>query len=155
MEELAEQASPGNELQMITADPADLCIAALEDVRAELASAREAQQIGAEKLQADQAEEALQDVRVALTAWQQCQQAVAQTSQLLNISLEEMVVNDRPVPEIIESLADRLTATREQLVAADWLALADSLAYEMDTAAAEWEQLLDVLLKRVEQKRQP
>lgn len=154
MDELADQEEAGEEVQLITADPAELCLDALRDVRGRLAQAREAQQQAAQKLQADQADAALQDVAAALTAWQQSQQAVAQSAQLLNITLEQLSVGERPVPQIIEELADRLTATREQLVGGDWLGLADSLAYEMDEAAEEWDALLGVMIARVEEKRQ-
>jgi hypothetical protein len=96
----------------------------------------------------------MEHVRTVLTRWQQAQQAIRDTAALLGLPLDQMNLGDRPLTELVNELSEILSRAREQLMASDWLGLADTLGYELDDAAALWMDLLDTLADRIERLRQ-
>jgi len=134
-----------DEVQLITADPVDLALNTLEEITEALAGAREAQQIAAEKLRDDETGAALEHVRSALLVWQQAQQTVEQVADLLAIPLNDLLVDERPVTEVVDELVETLTRARDELLNGDWLGLADTLGFELDEAAEQWAGILKML----------
>lgn len=147
-----DEALAGDELQLITADPADLARQTLMDVSDALAANAEPQQRAAELLRDDQPDAALAQVRDALAVWAQAQQSVLDSARLLQIDLDALTVDDQRVAQIVEGLAEHLRRIREQLLAADWLGLADTLAYELDDSIGTWQRLIDRLAEQIDQR---
>lgn len=141
------------EVRLISADPHDLAQQALEDVGEMLGQVRALQQRAAEAMQADEPTDALDQVSQALDIWRHAQLSVQQSARLLQLPLDQMTVNERPVPHIINDLAGQLTQVRDQVGNADWLGLADTLGYEMDQTAETWSAMLTELRERIEGMR--
>lgn len=149
LDDLLDRSAEAEEVQLVTADPFELAQTTLEDVKESLGLARDAQQQAAEGLNADDAAAALEHVRTALGVWQRAQLAVQQTARLIGLPLDEMTVGGRPLPEVIDGLAQQLAVIRDQLISSDWIGLADTLGHEMDDTAATWEEMLDAIMERI------
>ncbi len=149
LEQLITQPLTAQEVQLITADNRTLAEQTLADVGDALRSLADHQQKAAELLQSDQPGEAMEPIKHALAIWQQVQQSVLQTSQLMAIDLQTVSVGDRAATALIGALAEQLRAIRDQMVNQDWVALADSLAYELGDVVADWHELIGSLREQV------
>ncbi|MDH3583494.1 MAG: hypothetical protein OER86_04695, partial [Phycisphaerae bacterium] len=138
LDEVQNRPLDAEEVQLVTAEPYALARTALLEVQDTLPAAREAQQEAAELLTADDTETALQHVQVALGVWQQAQMSVQNATGLLEMPLDDITVDDQAVSRIIEQLAEQLRQLREQLLASDWLGLADTLGYELEETVGRW-----------------
>ncbi len=141
------------ELQLITADPYELTMQTLGDVKSVLNDALGLQKKAAGLLRADTAGEALDSVRDALAIWTQVQQSVSNSAAMVDVSLDELMVNDRAASKIVRELADLLGELREQLTSNDWIGLADTLEYPFTEAVDVWRELIDVLRSSIEKGR--
>lgn len=144
-----DQALGDRELQLLTAEPRELARQTLLEVRDALIATSDDQQQAAELLQADRNLEALQHVRQALGVWQQTQQSVLHSAQLLGIQLDNLIVQDQPVGTLVTALTDHLMRVRQQLLAKDWLGLADTLSYEMNDAVTTWTAVIDAICQQI------
>ncbi|MHB1155959.1 MAG: hypothetical protein ACYC26_03865 [Phycisphaerales bacterium] len=149
LEAAHDQQVGDRELQLTTAEPKELARQTLLEMREALAATADDQQRAAELLQADQNTGALQHVRQALGVWQQTQQSVLHSAQLLGIRLDDITVRDQPVAQLVAALTDHLMLVRQQLLAGDWLGLADTLSYEMNDAVATWTAVIDALCEKI------
>ncbi len=147
LDELTAQPPAGEELQLITADPIELCTMTLSQVRTALEHNRTIARHAAELLSADEPAQAMDLIRQCLTVWQQAEQAVRTSAQVAGVSLDDITIDGaEPIPD----LARKLEQVREQLQASDWVGLSDTLAFELDDSANQWTQLIDALLGRIE-----
>jgi hypothetical protein len=141
-----------DELRLYSADPVELAVEVLHQVRAQLDDARQAQQEAADLFQRDQAGQALQRVTASLSVWQQAQQAVLQTTQMVGLDLDQQVFEGHPVGSIIQSLLGQLMQVRDLLTAHDTVGLADALAYEWPETVDRWQRLVSQLIQWIEQR---
>jgi len=153
LEDRHEQTIEADEVQLITAEPFELARQTLLDVKEALAGVREDQQQAAALLQEDKPAEALAAVREALQVWQQAQQTVLHAGRLIGLDLDQLEVDGKAVPAIIEALADQLKAVRDQLLANDWVALADTLAYELDETIDTWAAMIDRICELILERK--
>ena len=141
------------EVQLITADPIELAHQTLAAAQGALDAARLNQEQAAELLQADDTKAAMAEVRSAITTWQQVQQTVLVVTQMLEVSLEDLTVGDQTGVDIAQQLVGQLEQVREHLESADWLGLADMLAYDLAEATGTWTQLLEALMDVADRSR--
>jgi hypothetical protein len=142
----------GREVRLYTADPAELAVSTLRQVRQRLTEAEQIQKQAAELLQQDQPSEALQQVSAAVEVWLQTQQAVQHSAELLQLDLNEMTVDGAAVSAIVQQLADQLHQLKDTLNDGDTVGLADALAYEWPETVQQWDRLVQTLIERIEQQ---
>ena len=147
-EELIESA----ELRLYSADPNELALSTLEQVRHRLDEAREAQQQAAEQLQGDRLVDAMGHVSRMVEVWQQTHQAVQQSAALVGGGPEEQPFWQDDVARLVQDLTEQLRELRDLLKASDTVGLADALAYEWPETAGRWEHAIDELIAVIEQK---
>ena len=140
----------GEEVHLITADPRELARQALSDLSRALQANADKQRHAAALLRDDQAPQALDEVRESLNVWSQAQQAILQSAQLLSLPLDDWQVDGRSIPQIVEELAEQLRAVREQLIATDWVGLADSMEYELVDSIETWTRMVEEVMRRIE-----
>lgn len=140
------------EVQFVTANPADLVGEALLSAAAMLEDIRSTQREAADLLTTDEPAKALEHIRAALQAWQHAQQSVQQSAALLRIDLDTLSVNGRQVAAVIDELAAKLHAIHQQIVSRDWVGLSDSIGYDLDACAQTWVELLNMLRRQVTRK---
>lgn len=153
LDQLHDQPIEAQELALITANPMELARQTMLDVIEALVATRDHQKQAADLLRSDNPGDALEYVREALTVWSQVQQSVLQSVRLLGLPLDEQKVGEQDAIEMVQLLAEQLRAVREQLVASDWLGLADTLEYELEEQAANWTQLINQLCDLIKQRK--
>jgi len=150
-EQLEQQATvepTAEEVQFITAAPAQLAREALHEVADALNRAVEQQQQAAEALQQDRTQEAMDPLREVIRIWSQTQQAVVQSAALLGVDLDAMSLDADTPPDLIAATGEHLRAVRDQMQQQDWLALADTLGYDLAELVPRWHALLEALGQR-------
>lgn len=140
------------ELRLYSADPHELAVTTLQQVKAHLDQARQAQLQAAELFQQDKQAQALEQVIHVIEVWQQVQQAVLHSVQLLRIDVDEKQVDGQTVVELTDSLIKQLKGLHELLTSVDTVGLADVLAYEWPQTADRWERLIVELIGWIEQQ---
>ncbi|MEE9211724.1 MAG: hypothetical protein V3U29_03625, partial [Phycisphaeraceae bacterium] len=143
-----------HELRLYSVEPAQLGVAALEQVREALDRARQNQTQAAELLQQDQPVEAMNQINQAFDIWLQAQQAVMQSARLAGLELDEVRVDDRPLTDLTDALIDQLKSMRDLLAASDTVALADALAYEWPETIDQWQAAIGRVIEAIEKKCQ-
>ena len=138
------------ELRLYSANPAEVAVETLEQVRYRLASVRQTQADAADMLQQDRSAEALQKVAESVEGWMQTQQAISMAASLTGISLEQLNVDGQPVSDITNNLVAALTNMKDLLAAGDTVAMADALAYEWPEYVDTWDRLVERLIDKLE-----
>ncbi len=145
-EQLEATLASDDELQLASADPAELGVDALGQARVQLAQLGELQQQASEKLQADHAGEALKLVGEAVQHWIQIASAVTQVAQLTSMDLDGLHIDGpaghEPASAVITGLGGSLTELRDLIGSGDTTALADALGYEWPALIDRWDALL-------------
>ncbi|MCX5660419.1 MAG: hypothetical protein NTW19_11950 [Planctomycetota bacterium] len=134
------------ELRLITAEPRELALAALQQVRGRLDDARDRQSAAADLLQKDRPTEAVKEIGLAMEAWQETQQAISFANALLDIDLTQREFEGAPASEVTNGLIDRLKSLRDLIEGRDTVGLADSLQYEWSETAEQWQRLIDQMV---------
>jgi len=140
------------ELRLYSANPHELSVTTLQQVKAHLDQARQGQLQAAELFQQDKQAQALEQVIHVIEVWQQVQQAVLHSIQLLRINVDEKQVDGQTVVELTDSLIEQLKGLHELLTTVDTVGLADVLAYEWPQTADRWERLIAELISWIEQQ---
>lgn len=151
-EDLEKQRSTGGaptRLNLQSADPRDLVIEALEQVREGLSEAQRHQVEAAESLQRDDAAQAMDKIRVAVDRWQDLQRVVVQTGSLVRRDIGAIRVADGSVEDAVVALADRLRDLSALLTTGDTVALADELMYVWPGICEQWERTLEAIITEV------
>ncbi|MEM9346989.1 MAG: hypothetical protein AAGB26_10275 [Planctomycetota bacterium] len=140
----------GSDIRVYSAKPSELVVGILEDIRTQLAASQQQQQQAAELLQQDDPAKAMDLVKQSIDGWLQAQQAVGQSSQLLQLDLQAITVEDQPVIERMNELITALTELKDIVVANDFVALADALQYEWPDITERWDTALGAIIQHVE-----
>lgn len=146
-----DQPTPAaSDIRVYSAKPAALVVGVLEDVRTGLAAAQEMQQQAAELLQQDDPAKAMDLVKQSIDGWLQAQQAVGQSAQLLQLDLEAIRIDEQSVLERMNELIASLTELKDNVVANDFVTLADALQYEWPEITQRWDAAIGAIVKHVE-----
>jgi hypothetical protein len=137
----------GDEVRIVSIQPAALVRATLLDAGHALRGAGEAQMACAHHLQSGRIDAGLKELSGVVDTWQAVREALDNGASLLGLPLDRLTAPDADVSlaAVIASLASRLEEIRRHLAAQDWSALADVLAYDMEGDAASWADLLDTV----------
>lgn len=122
----------------------------LREVADDLAIARDGLAEIAQYIQAGQSDAAMGGFCGFLDTWRNAQQAMGQCSGLLGRDFSPEVIDDRPVGEYVEELANSLREMRDAFVARDTILLTDLIEYEMPELCQTWRGLLTELADRVD-----
>ncbi len=141
------------EVRLVTADPTELTLTTLNEVRGGLQSIRDEQERAAELFQKDQSAEALKLVGNVLQSWLHVQEAVLHSARLAQIDLDALDVDGIPVREMTDSLLRQFEQFKEQLTHNDLFAIADALAYEWTGSIDQWDRLLEEMIRIIEERK--
>lgn len=137
------------EVRLTSADPRDLAVETLDQVRGRLNEASQAQAEAAELFQQDKTVDALNRVGKSIEAWLQVQQAVLHSAVLLHINLDEVMVDGEPAHVLTTASLEQLQDIKTFIQANDTVSLADALAYEWPETASKWHALIDTLIDTI------
>ncbi len=139
------------ELRLYSADPQELAVITLEQVREKLNDARQAQAQAADLLQRDEPDRAMQEVGRVIEVWQQAQQAVLGSSRLLGMTLDDKEVDGQSIHELAAALIEKLKELTRLLTTRDTVGLADTLAYEWPQTVDTWDRFIGSLVRWIQQ----
>lgn len=150
LEENLGMAVGQKELRLYSADPQELAVLTLQQVRQKLEDTGEAQTQAAQLLQEDRQDEAMRQVGRAIEGWQQTQQAALYSAQLLQMDLDDKRVDGQTITELVGQLIEQLRVLRDLLSSGDTVGLADVLAYEWPQTVDTWDQLIGQFIGWIE-----
>ncbi len=139
-----EQAT-ATEVQIITAEPAELVTETFAEAAWALSDAGKLQEEAAQLIQAGQPRDAMDKLRDAVSIWLSVQEAVAKGSKLVGLDLDSVTLDGVSARLCIERLTEQLRMIRSALQANDPVGLSDTLLYEMPEVVDEWRRLLEQL----------
>jgi hypothetical protein len=138
------------EVRMVSADPRALAVSTLYQVRDLLPKATQLHEQAAEFLQQDNPSEALKLLAEVIEVWLQTQEAVLGSAGVVGLSLDAVKVDDVPMSDFTDELIKMLQGLKDLIVAGDTVALADTLAYEWPPIVDRWDELIGVLVEKIE-----
>ena len=139
----------GQEVQLISADPSDLALSTLREVRQLLEEAKKNFHAAAKAFQTDEGATGMSRLGKAMDIWHQLPTAILHSAGLLNINLDELPP-ELSIQAASQGLANQLRLLRESVQANDTVTLADALAYEWPHTADLWDRILVALINRIE-----
>lgn len=140
-----------DEVRLQSAEPTELVAGTFANAAEALLQAEDFQKDAAEKIQTGQTTEAMQQLKEAISIWMSVRQAIDQGSQLMDLNLDEIVVDDVPIKDSIEQLNEQLRLLRDALNDGDLVGVSDTLLYEQPETVRRWRSILTDLQQRVQE----
>ncbi len=134
-------------LNLITANPRELVVDTLGEIHRMLQVAGEQQNEAADYLQRDDQRSALERIGESMTIWQQTERAVRESAQIMEVSLDDLVIDAFTFSELTADLIERLSGLRDLLTANDFVAVADTLQYEWPDVTMRWQKAIEKLME--------
>lgn len=141
------------EVRLTTADPKDLAVTTLLQVRQALPQAGGLHEKAAELLQADKAGEALEYIGAAIEVWMQAQEAVLGSAGVVGLGLDDVTVDGEPMTAFTDELIEQLHGLKDLIAAGDTVALADAMAYEWPPIVHRWDKLIETLIDVIQKSK--
>lgn len=140
-------------LQLITADPFDVVMETAQQASTALDRVISLQVESAEQIQAGNVAEALTPLLEALQIWEQIQRTVDIGAEMAHLDLAAIRNEDEAFDEAIVTLTRELSEMKRALKDQDFVALSDSLAYEMGPIVEQWRGLLGKFATLIAEER--
>lgn len=139
---------PDAEIRLTSAEPRFLVAETFQQAAELLDDIKAAQDESARLLQSGELNEALAPLSQALGSWADVGDAFDRSASLLQTPADQLAP-DHDVDKIVSALARNLDEIKRCLGQQDWSALADVLAYELDSRVEQWQQMLDAASKHI------
>ncbi|HSI35889.1 MAG TPA: hypothetical protein VK986_20070 [Tepidisphaeraceae bacterium] len=121
-----------------TADPRQLAGNVLKEVEAQLAEADRLRAEASELILKSQNQKAMEKLSGCFTTWQHAQESVLKTAQLVRLDLQDVIVDGRPLSEMVGEFAGQLRSIKVALENRDFVGLNDILTYEAAETSDRW-----------------
>jgi hypothetical protein len=80
----------------------------------------------------------MEKLRGCFSTWQHAQESVLKVAQLLRIDLAKILVDGRPFVQVLGEFAQQLKLIKSALENRDFVALIDTLVYEVADNSSNW-----------------
>lgn len=151
-DDLAHADLTGCELRLVSAEPARLVLEAWDGAREAIQGLSQLHEQVAERIDTGRIAEALEMLQEALDGWEQVRRTVEDGCALSGLDLDAVRADNDDADRAIHDLAQRLRDVREAVRGGDWVALGDSLRYDMEETASRWMGLLEELSARLRRR---
>jgi hypothetical protein len=151
---MEEAADKYETLEFETGSPWDLATGALEGAGALFGETRGLMTEVVELLNQGQTTRAMDLLANCLQVWHQASESVRRTSQLIGLDLDGVTVAGEPVAGLFSKLGEQLNGVKEALEGRDYVLLSDIVQYELPATTEQWQQMIQVILSRIETNRQ-
>jgi len=128
----------GHTLFIETTEPKVMAMDVLEEVEAQLSEADRLTGDAVKYLRDNQNLKAMEKLRGCFSTWQHAQESVLKVAQLLRIDLAKILVDGRPFVQVLGEFAGQLKLIKSALENRDFVALVDTLVYEVADSGANW-----------------
>ena len=142
----------GDELRMVTADPCELAVDVLGQIRGTISEIMGLQQEAADLLQQDDTSAAFEKLGQLISNWLNVQQAISQSTSLVGLKLDDIEVEGSPVSDLTNELLEQLRTLKELIEGKDMITLADVLEYEWPEVSEKWDKLAANLSEKMKLK---
>jgi len=149
-EMLAQPIERFDKLELVTQPLGPLVAGTLAETRERFAEADASRTQIAELLNQGRWEPAFQQLQHLFSTWRDVQKAVLMAAQALNVALDDLNAEGRPVAEVFDKFKKLLADLKEAMIARDLVLVADILQYEFEDSVRSWQSLLDQLHARAE-----
>jgi hypothetical protein len=144
-EENMESLPPITDLHFTTADTATLVSDTIETAIESIELLKADQQAGAVQLREGDMENSMQTLRAIMEGWQAMRDIVDQITQITDLDINTLTIDQQPATEIINKLSKSLEDVRETLKNEDWSLLGDVIEYDLNELADQWSTLLSTM----------
>jgi len=144
------QAISGHTIFIETTEPRRIALDVLDEIERQMDAAEQSRELAIDHLSANEPSKALQKLSGCFTTWHAAQEAISKVAQLLRVDLDLVRVEDVTLAESLTSFAGQLKSIRESVEARDYVALADTLQYEIGQTVSQWRDALTQLRAIVE-----
>lgn len=141
-----------SELRITTTDPVAFLIETLHTARETISLVRQDQGTAADHLRTGQLEPAIESLTAVLTGWQALRDVVEQSAALADIDLSTLELKGTSADACVTRLGQTLSEIRDNLSRQDWSSLGDSIEYDLDEHAQQWDAMLQSMAQRIEQR---
>ena len=149
-EVLPQPLSRYGRVDLISACPREVVVAALRDVRTTLEETFVGVKSSAEALAAGHVSNAMQSLSECLSVWGRAHCSVMESCSLLGLRLDDMEIDGRPIVDWLVGLSDKLRGIKGAIEARDHVLLGDMLRYEMEETLDAWDRTIEGLIRHVE-----
>jgi len=136
-------------IEVETADAKTLCIATLEEAGRHIQPVVDESLRISELIDAGRSEESLSRIIPCLEVWGTLIAAVQKVAVLLELDLNEVVTEEATLAEVVSRLAEVLRSLKANIDAHDFVAVRDSMKYEMPEVAGKLDRQLEALSSAV------
>jgi hypothetical protein len=128
----------GHTLFIETTEPRKMALDVLQQVEQQLNEADRLTADAVQLLRDNQNLKAMEKLRGCFSTWQHAQESVLKVAQLLRIDLSKILVDGRPFIKVLGEFAEQLRLIKTALENRDFVALIDTLVYEVAENGAHW-----------------
>lgn len=139
------------EIRLRSIDRRELVSTTLGDAADALSRIDEGQRAAAELLQSGDVAGGMGRLAECLHLWLMVQEAVDMSLRTMDLRLDAVEHEGRPVSECIDELQEKLRGVRDALAGRDTVALADTLLYELPAVIEWWRAVLGTVQRTVRQ----
>ena len=139
----------GHHVFIETADPREMALEVLRQVESQLGEADRIKSEAAKLLQTNQHSKAMEKLSGCFTIWLHAQESISGTAQLLKVNLDQIIVQGRPLTDLIAQFREQLKQIRSSLENRDFVTLTDVLIYETEQTSIEWREAIKAMRQLV------
>jgi hypothetical protein len=140
----------GHTIYIETAEPRAMALDVLEQVEKQLGEADRMRNDAVELLQTNQSIKAMEKLRGCFSVWQHAEESIVKIAQLLRIDLTRIIVEEKPFTQMLGAFGEQLKRVKSALESRDFVALTDTLAYEMTQTAQQWRAAIQSIRSTIE-----
>ncbi|MFH1418566.1 MAG: hypothetical protein ABII12_09820 [Planctomycetota bacterium] len=149
-EVLPQPLSRYGRVDLLSACPREVVVAALRDVRTALEETFVGVKSSAEALAGGHVSKAMQSLSECLSVWGRAHASVMESCSLLGLRLDDMQIDGRPIVDWLVDLSDKLRGIKGAIEARDHVLLGDMLRYEMEETLDAWDRTIEGLIRHIE-----
>lgn len=128
----------GRTLFIETTEPKRMALDVLDQVEEQLKEADRLTGDAVEFLRQNHNMKAMEKLRGCFSTWQHAQESVLKVAQLLRMDLSRILVDGRPFIKVLGEFAEQLKMIKSALENRDFVALVDTLVYEVAESSSQW-----------------
>ena len=133
----------GHTLFIETTEPKRMAREVLDQVEVQLDEADRLTGSAVQLLRENSTLKAMEKLRGCFSTWQHAQESILKVAQLLRIDLSKIVVDGKPFIQVLGDFAEQLKLIKLSLENRDFVALIDTLVYEVSESSGNWRAAIE------------
>jgi hypothetical protein len=143
MGEIRRRSLTDHSIFIETTDPREMSRSILKEVQAQLLQADQIKLEAVELIARNLTVKAMEKLSGCFASWQNARETVAGVAQLLKLDLDAIVIETKPLTDLMLEFTAQLKEIKTSLENRDFVTLSDLLIYETTQTSRQWRQALD------------